>query len=95
MTRTGGLVPALLEIVRERFRQKGYYNLSQLATAGAGAAAAVVADAGAALLSPALSGETLTERIMARAENYRTRRTDDLVSALASNFEAELSGEEK
>jgi hypothetical protein len=87
IARTGGMVPALLEVVRERFRQKGFQNLAQLAATAAngGAGAAAVAEANSAPLSPALRAETLAERIVARVETFQTRRADDLVSALMSS----------
>ncbi|GIL72827.1 hypothetical protein Vretifemale_3124, partial [Volvox reticuliferus] len=91
IARTGGMVPALLEIVRERFRQKGFHNLAHLAAAGVGASAAV--EAASTPTSPALAGETLAERIVARVETFQTRKSEELAIALRPSLDLGSEGQ--
>ncbi len=95
ITRTGGVVPALLEIVRDRFRQKGYTNLAHFAGSPHGAHPPSGHDAQTA--ATALGGETLAERILARVDTFHTQRrgrqSEDLAAALMSIADAVDGGE--
>ncbi|KXZ56622.1 hypothetical protein GPECTOR_1g560 [Gonium pectorale] len=90
LARAGGMVPALLEVVRERFRQKGFQNLAQFAAGGASGSSGPHSphEVSGQSLSPALSGETLAERIVARVETFHSARrgavSEDLAAALMS-----------
>lgn len=90
ITRTGGVVPALLEIVRDRFRQKGYTNLAHFAGSPHGSHPPAGHDGQAA--ATALGGETLAERILARVDTFhtqrRSRQNEDLAAALMSIADA-------
>lgn len=97
IARSGGVVPALLEIVRDRFRAKGMSNLAQFA-AGSGTGSMAGGNSHGALgdeahgagtpQSAALAGETLARRIMARVDTFHSARRgggpEDLVAALQS-----------
>ncbi|KAG2495717.1 hypothetical protein HYH03_006317 [Edaphochlamys debaryana] len=92
IARSGGVVPALLEVVRERFRAKGFQNLAHVAggapahsPTGGGGADGVAAPA-------ALSGDTLAERILARVDTFHSgRRKGADGEALATALAAEHS----
>ncbi|GLI68917.1 hypothetical protein VaNZ11_013337, partial [Volvox africanus] len=90
IARTGGMVPALLEIVRDRFRQKGFHNVAHLAATGVGMPS--LADAASTPTSSALAGGTLTDRIVARVENFHSRKSEDLALALRPSLDLGSEG---
>ncbi|KAG2450077.1 hypothetical protein HYH02_000181 [Chlamydomonas schloesseri] len=100
IARSGGVVPALLEIVRDRFRAKGMSNLAHFAAgSGTGSVAGGSSHGGhgdephgvGTPHSAALAGETLAERILARVDTFHSARRggalEDLVAALQSVVE--------